>query len=332
MAEPTPPPAAESGVSETTESTTPVLSRKKQKKLARLGGEAGIAAHWEKKKVAYKERVKERRLQEKEKQQKEWLALSEEEQERRRKVANENRQSTDNERIKQDKLRQDNISNKDNLPQIIIDCDFEGEMDGRALKSMAQQVALSHSFMRRHSLPCWLTVSGLIKTGSLYNQLSQRCGFSDWNLSTSESDLPTTLSGKKRVVYLTGDSDCVLETLEKGTSYVVGGIIDRNRCKGLTLKKANTLGYSHARLPLDSWIQDNKLQGICKTLTTNHVVSILTLFAKCDSWEQSFAAVLPMRRVVEQQQNKKSKEKNKTIPNTDETPKLAKVDPTEDAS
>ena len=41
---------------------------------------------------------------------------------------------------------------------------------------------------------------------------------------------PQARSRKEDVVYLTGDSPNVLTELEEGKTYILGGIVDRNRC------------------------------------------------------------------------------------------------------
>ena len=53
-----------------------------------------------------------------------------------------------------------------------------------------------------------------------------------------------------RLVYLTSEAADVLWDPQPGTAYVIGGIVDRNRHKGLTLDKAAALGLPTARLPL----------------------------------------------------------------------------------
>ncbi|KAK0527418.1 tRNA (guanine(9)-N(1))-methyltransferase [Tilletia horrida] len=55
---------------------------------------------------------------------------------------------------------------------------------------------------------------------------------------------------KEDVIYLTADSENVIDRLEEGKAYVLGGIVDKNRYKSLCLNKANTLGIQTAQLPI----------------------------------------------------------------------------------
>lgn len=58
--------------------------------------------------------------------------------------------------------------------------------------------------------------------------------------------------GKEKVVYLSPDSPNVLESLEDGVLYVIGGIIDQTVRPGMSLKEASKASVRHARLPVEA--------------------------------------------------------------------------------
>lgn len=97
------------------------------------------------------------------------------------------------------------------------------------------------------------------------------------------------------VVYLTADTDTVLTQLAPGTIYVVGGLVDRNRHKGVAAARATSLALPTARLPLQEFLAARG--GPCPVLTTNHVVAILQSVA-CNGgdWAAAFEAHLPRRK------------------------------------
>jgi tRNA (guanine9-N1)-methyltransferase len=56
--------------------------------------------------------------------------------------------------------------------------------------------------------------------------------------------------GKEALVYLTADSETLIEDLDPSKVYIIGGIVDHNRHKLLTFNKAEKEGLKHGRLPI----------------------------------------------------------------------------------
>jgi tRNA (guanine9-N1)-methyltransferase len=96
----------------------------------------------------------------------------------------------------------------------------------------------------------------------------------------------------KSIVYLTADSPYTLDHLEPNTSYIVGGIIDRNRHKGLCYKIARERNVRTAKLPIGEYmiLQDRHV------LATNHVVEIMLHWLELGDWGAAFMKVIPTRK------------------------------------
>lgn len=94
------------------------------------------------------------------------------------------------------------------------------------------------------------------------------------------------------MVYLTSDSPYTLERLEPNTSYVIGGIVDKNREKGLCYRRARELGIRTARLPIGEFM----IMQARKVLATNHVVEIMLKWLECGDWGEAFTTVIPKRK------------------------------------
>ena len=61
-------------------------------------------------------------------------------------------------------------------------------------------------------------------------------------------------------MYLTADSPNTLTELDKSKIYVVGGIVDRNRLKGVTFKAAEEAGVETGKLPLAGEVGNANLE------------------------------------------------------------------------
>ncbi|POR34889.1 tRNA (Guanine(9)-N1)-methyltransferase [Tolypocladium paradoxum] len=94
------------------------------------------------------------------------------------------------------------------------------------------------------------------------------------------------------VVYLTSESPYTLRRLEPHTSYVVGGLVDKNREKGLCYRRARARGIRTARLPIGQFMVMQSRQ----VLATNHVVEIMLRWLECEDWGEAFMAVIPKRK------------------------------------
>ena len=110
--------------------------------------------------------------------------------------------------------------------------------------------------------------------------------------NSSSRDGQSLSSQPTRLVYLSADSPHELSRMEQGTVYVIGGLIDRNRHKGLTQARAEAAGIPTARLPIDAYVQ---LQA-SRMLTTLHVVQILLAWQECKDWRTAFLSVIPQRK------------------------------------
>lgn len=96
----------------------------------------------------------------------------------------------------------------------------------------------------------------------------------------------------KDVVYLSSDSPYTLARLEPNTTYVVGGLVDKNREKGLCYRRARERGIRTARLPIGQFMVMQSRQ----VLATNHVVDIMLKWLEFEDWGKAFLSVIPKRK------------------------------------
>ncbi|KAI1204222.1 guanine-1-methyltransferase-domain-containing protein [Annulohypoxylon truncatum] len=96
----------------------------------------------------------------------------------------------------------------------------------------------------------------------------------------------------KSIVYLTADSPYTIDRLEPGVSYVIGGIIDKNREKGLCYKIAREKKVRTAKLPIGEFM----VMQSRHVLATNHVMEIMLQWLETGDWGKAFMKVIPTRK------------------------------------
>ncbi|EXJ89972.1 hypothetical protein A1O3_03039 [Capronia epimyces CBS 606.96] len=94
------------------------------------------------------------------------------------------------------------------------------------------------------------------------------------------------------VVYLTSDSPDTLTELHPYSTYIVGGLVDKNRHKGICYKIACERGIKTAKLPIGEYMDMQSR----KVLATNHVVEIMIRWLECGDWGEAFMKVIPKRK------------------------------------
>ncbi len=178
--------------------------------------------------------------------------------------------------------------------KICIDCDFENLMTEKEIISMSRQITEIYSRNKKSTNPFMIILLGL--GDKLFDYLRKN-GFEKWLgikyfLKSDENNFLS--ENNQKLIYLSGDSENTLEKLDPDNIYLIGGIVDRNRHKFLTLNKAKELNINHAKLPLGDFI-DLKSS---KVLATNHVFDILSYYNSVNpDWKESFMSIIPQRKL-----------------------------------
>ena len=92
---------------------------------------------------------------------------------------------------------------------------------------------------------------------------------------------------------MTAEADEVINEVEPGVVYVIGGMVDRNRLPGICHERAKKMNLKTRRIPIRENI---KFNARC-VLTVNHVFEILLNRMNGKSWPESLLSVLPNRKI-----------------------------------
>lgn len=191
----------------------------------------------------------------------------------------------------------ENPNQKDSKVNIVLDCGFDELMNDREIVSMSNQITRVYSSNRRENHFTHIDVTSFNKRlKTRFDEEMKGCHYEHWKNFEFHQDDELIMGpnvDKTKLVYLTADTDDKLEALEPGMTYIVGGIVDKNRHKLLCYNKAKEMGIPAKRLPIDEFIN---ISGR-KVLTTTHVVQLMLKYFDNHDWKEAFEYVLPPRKL-----------------------------------
>lgn len=162
-------------------------------------------------------------------------------------------------------LKNNKVNPVESKVTFVIDLDFEDLMIDRDIANCCKQLGRVYAINRRSSMPCTLYFAGL-QPGSRTEENLSKNSHTKWDVKYTKETYLNIGFQKERIVYLSSESDTVLDKLEDDTCYVIGGLVDHNFHKGLCFERAKEAGVRTARLPLSEFI-DIKTRTV---LTINH--------------------------------------------------------------
>lgn len=200
------------------------------------------------------------------------------------------------------------MKDSDNKFRVAIDMDFESYMTDSELSKAVQQVARIYSLNRHSRSPIQLYVTSL--AGRVKDKFAKtNTGYTNWDINTSELSYLSLFNHEKtideineapcNIIYLTGDSENTLPEVDKLLAderivFVIGGLVDHNRHKGLCYKRAIESNIKTAKLPI------NENLTLCQrqVLSTVAVYEILLkVFSSRMSWRDALISAIPKRKV-----------------------------------
>lgn len=221
---------------------------------------------------------------------------------------------------------------------IVIDCDFDDLMRDNERISLGSQITRCYSDNKNSMLRAHLTVCSFGgKLKERYDGLLNK-HYQSWRgvrfleddfveaakqaklwmvdeqggklagalqpSSTDEDDGEAESKAKEQgeVIYLSSDSNETLTKLKPYSTYIIGGLVDKNREKGICYKRAMQKNVKTARLPIGEYVDMTSR----KVLATNHVNEIMLKWLECGDWGEAFMKVIPKRKGGQLKQGKET--------------------------
>lgn len=188
-------------------------------------------------------------------------------------------------------LQKNKVDPEKSKISIAVDLSFDDLMVEKDLSSCASQLMRIYTANRRSTVPIPIHFTSLKEGSPMYQQMTKIGGFHSWDIKIHEKSY-LELFDKEKIVYLTSESDNVLDVLEEGVCYIIGGLVDHNKKKGLTHGLATKEGIRTAKLPLT----ENLIIKTRQVLTVNHVGEIMINVSNGKSWKEVFKEILPARK------------------------------------
>lgn len=196
-------------------------------------------------------------------------------------------------------------------PPLLVDMAYDHLMTDAELTSLRKQLVMCYGYSMRASAPYRLDVASI--SDELLENLGRQTGFAEWKASFQTRSLEKLIAegryARDKLVYLTSDSDCTIEHLDPTDVYIIGGLVDRNRCKNASLGRAEALGLRTARLNLNAYVT----LTAASVITVNQVFDLMLKLRAGLPLSEAAAQCIPQRKVAEH------------------TPRLRKREPTQKA-
>ena len=193
---------------------------------------------------------------------------------------------------------------------------FGDKMNQRDRGKCLKQLLHCYSLNRRFDHPMNLHLTNF--NGIMKEEMDQRYqGYENWDMkfhskSHSEAFLNESEPEKSKsdIVYLSSESENVIgKEFEPDKTYVIGALVDHNLHKGLCHNLAKEAGISHARLPIDEFVNLKTR----KVLAIDHVFHIIgSVISQKMNWSDAFLSILPDRKGAELKETSESLDANDT--------------------
>lgn len=174
---------------------------------------------------------------------------------------------------------------------VVIDCEYDGYENEKEAKSLANQLMQSYAFNKRAAKPLNLVICGIQKGSYLAQAFEKISGTDNWSCTLEYRSLED-LFYTNDVTYLSADAEEVLEDISPDGIYVIGGIVDRNRLKGISLNRSRHIGAACKRLPIREHVQLSHSH----VLSITACVSIFLNYTLNRDWQRALVESIPKRK------------------------------------
>ncbi|KAI8435066.1 hypothetical protein MSG28_003475, partial [Choristoneura fumiferana] len=127
---------------------------------------------------------------------------------------------------------------------IIIDLSFDNLMIEKDRFKVIKQILRCYSVNRRSQSPLQFHITAFSERAK--SEMSRHNGYENWDIEFHTGSY-LDIFPKESLVYLSSESENVIEKFEENTYYIIGGLVDHNKHKGLCHKIAQDQNIRHGQ-------------------------------------------------------------------------------------
>ena len=186
------------------------------------------------------------------------------------------------------------LAESTNKLRIAVDCSFDDLMAETDIVKLSKQIQRCYALNRHMDQPIQFHLTNI--QGKTLSRMDDHVdGYKNWDVHIKSEPLSELFPCSSDVVYLCAESENTLTEFDDSKMYAIGGFVDHNAHKGVAYERAVAAGFSHARLPIDSFFT----LATRKVLTVCHVFEIIKNFTESGNWEQAIKLTVPARKGLE---------------------------------
>lgn len=170
-----------------------------------------------------------------------------------------------------------------NEQPLIFDCGFADTMNKFETRDAVRQFKHSFSFNRIHRQPFVLHLCNVDRNSLFWHEmLNQMSNIEKLPLNIHTVDA-TEVFPKEKLVYLSPDSENVLNEFNSDHYYIIGTIVDKGSQRPFTFAKSKRFNIQTTRLPLEKHIRLHSHAS----LTLDQITNILLEIKTTRNWQRA---------------------------------------------
>ncbi|MEN2497833.1 MAG: tRNA methyltransferase 10 [Marteilia pararefringens] len=191
-------------------------------------------------------------------------------------------------RIRFDKQNMKSLADSDCKLRIVVDSQYNSINSGRELPNFCRQIRICYSTNRRLPNPTQLTIT------SYDEELITRFICADRFDIDKRKENVFDCFDREKIIYLSPDSENILDEVTEDNIYVIGGIVDHNVKKSVSITRANDASVRTARFPIKEYMPCLSNSTV---LTIDQAFMIVLRRYQGKDWSDILNEILPKRKL-----------------------------------